>query len=237
MSDPPRLLREGSSLERALLESSANDRADEDAKQRALATLGLGAATAIASKTTLAPKAIAKASLWKLMIVKIATTVVVAGAAGGIAYKTIARPVIAPPPAPSTTTRGQPLPTESAPPSELPTSSALIVEPSPALPTHRTARPAPSEAPSPVPDHEVDWIDRAQTALARDPASALAIVDAYRAQVSSRVFDEEADVIAIEASKKSGDLARAKREASTFAALYPKSAYRAKVLALVPPEN
>ncbi|MEO8799223.1 MAG: hypothetical protein ABI551_15140 [Polyangiaceae bacterium] len=236
MSDPPRLLREGSSLERALLESSANDRADEGAKQRALATLGLGAATAIASKATLAPKAIVKASLWKLTIVKIATTVVVAGAAGGIAYKTIARPVIAPPPAASITTRGQPLPTESAPTSELPTSSTLIVEPPPSAPTHRTG-PAASEAPSPVPDHEVDWIDRAQTALARDPARALAIVDAYRAQVSPRVFDEEADVIAIEASKKSGDLVRAKREASTFAALYPKSAYRAKVLALVPPEN
>ena len=84
---------------------------------------------------------------------------------------------------------------------------------------------------------EVDWIDRAQSALAHDPARALAIVDAYRSEVSPRKYDEEADVIAVEASQKSGDHARAVREAAAFETRWPKSAYRATVEALVPPEK
>lgn len=235
MSDRPRLRDEGTSLEQRLLASSDNDHADKGAKKRALAALGLGGTAAIAIKSALAPKAIAHASLWKLTAVKIVTAVLVAGAAGAIAYHAIARPEVAPVPVPPSVVTARPAPHPSTMPIEAPTASAALTAAAPIASTRHAPKPTAIETPTAAP--EVDWIDRAQTALARHPARALQIVDDYRAQVSPRTFDEEADVIAIEASAKSGDLARARQEASAFEAAYPRSAYRAKVEAVVPPEN
>jgi hypothetical protein len=82
-------------------------------------------------------------------------------------------------------------------------------------------------------DDEIAWIDRAQKALADDPGTARRIVDAYRHDVSPRAFDEEATAIAAEASAKLGDHERASREAKTFLATYPSSAYRDRVQAIL----
>ncbi|MGH7281005.1 MAG: hypothetical protein ACRELY_05740 [Polyangiaceae bacterium] len=97
------------------------------------------------------------------------------------------------------------------------------------------ARPTPATSParkSAEPDDELAWIDRAQRALALHPAKARAIIDAYRAAVAHRSYDEEAMAIASEASARVGDRSRALREASALEARFPASAYRDRVLAL-----
>ena len=98
-------------------------------------------------------------------------------------------------------------------------------------------RPAPVRIiplpPAPVArDDELAWIDRAQRALVARPDRARAIIDAYRAAVSPRTYDEEATAIAAEASSRVGDRERALREATAFDIAFPKSAYSERVRAV-----
>ena len=105
----------------------------------------------------------------------------------------------------------------------------LLVEGDAAPLRNRASRPQPARM---APDDELLWIDRAQRALVLRPAVARAIIDAYRAAVSPRTYDEEATALAAEASARMGDRDRATREALAFERAFPGSAYEDRVRAV-----
>lgn len=243
MSGPVRLRESGSALERELTSSSDVDAPIEGAKGRAFAALGIGAVGA-----SIAPgiaTAAAKRAIFGIHLsssVKIVSAVAIASATAVGGYEMHVHraaeisanhpnAVVVPAPTISATPI---LPTPITPPVAIdPTPSALpksVAAPS-------ASHDANSREPAPRPHHddsaELTWIDRAQSALKNDPAHALEIVDEYRQTVSPRAFDEEASVIAIEASERTGDTARAQREADQFFVTYPHSAYRSRIDALL----
>ena len=105
----------------------------------------------------------------------------------------------------------------------------LFVEGDAAPARNRASRPQPARM---DPDDELLWIDRAQRALVLRPAVARAIIDAYRAAVSPRAYDEEATALAAEASARVGDRDRAMREVVAFGKAFPQSAYADRVHAV-----
>ena len=233
MTDPTRLREEGSELDRSLLESAKLDEPSEGAEARALAALGLttaastapGAMTTTKSWTALHLAAIAKVTGALLVIAGIAVIAFRANRSTGT-HAATATSISTPTPTPTPTPSPSPSPSPNPTPSPSPTPT-----PNP--------NPTPSTVPSTKspalqkPASEVEWIDRAQAALAHDPARALAIVDDYRARPGPHGFDEEASAIAAEAAQRSGDHARATREANAFLAKYPSSAYRDRVQAVI----
>jgi hypothetical protein len=246
MSGPVRLREGGSALERELTSSADIDLPIDGAKKRAFATLGIAVGASVAPAVA---TAVAKRALFGLHVSSTAKIVGVlaitsAAAVGGYevhAYRVRAHasespsmhlvPVVVPEPMPVAPI--MPLPTPITPPTPLETSpsSAPKIIPAP------TASHEPESTSRPQHDDiaELDWIDRAQSALKTNPARALEIVDGYRQRVSPRAFDEEATAIAIEAAERTGDPERAQREADQFFAAYPHSAYRSRIEALLNP--
>jgi hypothetical protein len=237
MNGPVRLREEGSALERELTSSADIDLPIEGAKQRAFATLGIvvGASVAPAVATAIAKRAIFGIHISSTIKVVGVLALASATAVGGYelrahraatrasdAHSLVVpeRPVSVAPhidlPAPIEV----PVTTPTETPKPLPTSAA---------PHDTTANPRPHHDDI----AELDWIDRAQSALKTNPSRALEIVDGYRQSVSPRAFDEEATVIAIDASERTGDPERARREADQFFVAYPHSAYRSRIDALL----
>lgn len=237
MSDPIRLhdLRdEDTAAERALLETSRADAPPSGARNRALAALGVAGAATTITTTTVASvhHGLRLASILKVLGVLGGVLV-----AGLIAYETkLHAPARVEPAAPKATISAQ-----TDIPVPIPTLSATETSPMPmnsAISSATASAPTKPHAPAPTAkaisaDDEIAWIDRAQSALANDPAKARRIVDAYRHDVSPRSFDEEATAIAAEASAKLGDQDRAQREAKAFLSTYPTSAYRDRVQAIL----
>jgi hypothetical protein len=233
MSDPTRLHDlhdDESAAERELLAASRADAPPSGARNRALAALGVATGAAITTTTI----EVAHHGLRLASVLKVLGVVGLAAALGTFAYeKTLRAPAHV---------DAAPLPAISAQvdiPMPIPTYTTSEIAPTPVNSGVSSASPsasAPSKPHGPKAistDDEIAWIDRAQKALADDPAKARRIVDAYRHDVSPRAFDEEATAIAAEASAKVGDRDRANREAKTFLATYPTSAYRDRVQAIL----
>jgi hypothetical protein len=243
VSGPVRFRESGSPLERELASSSDVDAPIEGAKSRAFAALGIsavGASIAPTIATTAAKRALFGIHLSSSVKIVGAVAIASATAVGGYEMHVHRAAEITANQRPSVIV---PAPTISAAP-VLPTpiASSSLNDPVPsALPksvaASSTAHDQNSQELAPRPHHddsaELTWIDRAQSSLKNDPARALEIVDAYRQTVSPRAFDEEASVIAIEASERTGDTARAQREADRFFVTYPHSAYRSRIDALL----
>jgi len=236
MSDPTRLNDlhdEESAAERELLATSRADAPPSGARNRALAALS------VAGGATLLTLTAAESAHHGLRFARILTVLGVFGlvaAIGSFAYEKT-RPASAPEARPAVpviivaTDTPMSVPTPITP--EMPPiAENSAVSASPVSAPLKTRAPASSAKPVSA-DEEIAWIDRAQKALANDPAKARHIVDAYRHDVSPRAYDEEATAIAAEASAKLGDQDRARREAEAFLATYPTSTYRDRVQAIL----
>jgi hypothetical protein len=161
-------------------------------------------------------------------IAKGAAVAVVIAAGAGIWVATT-KPPAPPPPRPEVAPAACVAVVESAAPlpvlavSDLPVASDTVKPPPP----------RPSAAPA---ESESQLLTRAQEALASgSPAKALAITDEHRRVYPSGVLAEERERIAIEALVKSGDVPKARARADAFATAFPRSAYRARIDALVGP--
>ena len=234
MSDPTRLKdldSTESAAERELLEASRADAPPSGARSRALAALG------VAGSATLVGSTVVETAHHGLRLASVLKTLAVLGltaAIGTFAYERTLRAPVHVEPAPLAATSAQidtPVPVSTPMASEIaPTPVNSAVSSSSAPNPSASAKHAPKAIST---DDEIAWIDRAQKALADDPAKARRIVDAYRHDVAPRAFDEEATAIAAEASAKLGDHDRATREAKTFLATYPTSAYRDRIQAIL----
>ncbi|MEO7109784.1 MAG: hypothetical protein ABI183_05060 [Polyangiaceae bacterium] len=235
-SDPTRLndLRdEESAAERALLETSRGDAPPSGARNRALAALGV--ASGAAAITTTAAESVHH-GLRLVSLLKVLGVIGGVFVAGLVAYEAEVRAPAHVDSSPRTALSAQ-VDTPMSVPTYVvsdtsPTPANSAVSSSSAQAVTKPHAPA-SSAKAISADAEIAWIDRAQAALATDPGKARRIVDAYRHDVSPRAYDEEATAIAAEASAKLGDHERATREAKTFLATYPTSAYRDRVQAIL----
>lgn len=231
MTGPVRFREAGSPLERELTSSADVDAPIDGAKNRAFAALGITAVGASIAPTI--ATAAAKRALFGIHMstVKIVGAVAIASTAAVGGYEVHAH-------------HAAEIRASEQKAIVLP---AATTSAAPVIPTPIEIAPPPSALPKPIaapsashdsrPHHddsaELGWIDRAQSALKSDPAKALEIVDEYRQTASPRAYDEEASVIAVEASERTGDTARAQREADQFLATYPHSAYRSRIDALL----
>jgi hypothetical protein len=235
MSDPIRLKdldSAESEAERELLATSRADAPPSGARNRALAALGVAGSATLVTSTVVES---ANHGLRLASVLKVLGVFALAAAIGTFAYETKS------PPRGERTQAPASVGAQIDTPVPIPTPIASTIAPNPVNSAISSVTPLPS-ASAPNKTHapkaisagdEIAWIDRAQKALADDPAKARRIVDAYRHDVSPRAYDEEATAIAAEASAKLGDHDRATREAKAFLATYPSSAYRDRVQAIL----
>jgi hypothetical protein len=96
-----------------------------------------------------------------------------------------------------------------------------------------TASPSPAAAvQSPSSDDlraQVQLIERARTLVEQGDAAALALLDSYARQWPQGPFVIEADILAIEAERRSGAVEQARARAKRFLAEYHSAAYEARV--------
>jgi hypothetical protein len=120
----------------------------------------------------------------------------------------------------------EPPPVEPAPPAMKPTiEDAQRTEPAPDKPAVRHTR---SSAPS---TGESALLQRAQSALARDPARALALTEQHRRSFPAGALSEEREAIAIQALRRLGREPEARARAARFETKYPNSVHRSRVRA------
>lgn len=74
-------------------------------------------------------------------------------------------------------------------------------------------------------------LQRAQSALASDPARALALTDQHRRSFRSGALSEEREAIAIQALRGLGREPEARARAARFETKYPNSVHRSRVQA------
>ena len=259
MSDPKRLLTEGSDFERAMLEAWEAERPSAAARDRVLAIAGAGAivgvgATAIASQAVVrGGVSIAKwVAVGALAIATTAATIafvrhdsrhlpmqVVSGqVVSGHAVSTHAAstpPAIDSAPAPLDTARAIAAP---AIPDVIPSPSSLPL----AMPAKKPASPRasqkndPSVANAASLNAQIAWLDRARRAIeAGDPATALHLLDDYRATYPEGTLSQEAELLRIEALLAGGQRAAAESLATRFIAAHPSSPHARRIRELVNP--
>ena len=245
MSDPRRLLDEGSEaspLLRSLL--SAAKRADEPSAQH-VATVAAGLAPLlgpvvpppIVPPPVVPPPVVAGVGSAALASKVVAVVVALGVAGGGVWYMqprrapAIVAPEVrsAPAVAPDAAPVEPPAPVEPAAPVEPPAA------PAPAPPIAPPKR-APHAAPSkPVdPEAEAALVVAAEAALVRnDAAAALTLTRQHAARFSTGAHAEERDRIAIEALVRLGRTDRAHAAAQRFFTRFPQSIYRARLEGLL----
>src|SRR6185437_12473589 len=131
-------------------------------------------------------------------------------ASGAIASAAAAAAPGAPPPAP-------PASAEGAPAAVAPSSGEGYV------------------AGAPVPETEIELLQRAQGALAASPAQALALTREHTARFPGGAFSQEREVVAIQALLRLGQREEARARGARFVATYPGSGYRRRIEALLGP--
>ncbi|MEO8797800.1 MAG: hypothetical protein ABI551_07945 [Polyangiaceae bacterium] len=232
MSDPRRLLTsdDAGALEKEMWASWRAEGPSPATRAKTLTALGLGAG--IAATGSLAPKALSGVTA----IVKWLTAVIVVGAASTTAIVVLrARTPVDATPLVSTSRAQVPLLESAAPPPLSITSDLPAVEPS-SLPVVPPLSPVPQRTPRRVsaPDlaPQIALLDRARSSVTDgDPARALDLVRRYRRDYPGGAFQQEADVVEIEALEKDGDSDGAKTAARRFLAAHPTSPYTAQVRA------
>lgn len=115
-------------------------------------------------------------------------------------------------------------PVASQVPALLPASAPSSVAAPSASSAAPTAKVSNKAAPS-----EAALLEQARTALASDPARALALTRQHQARFPSGVLKQEREVIAIEALRRSGQSKAASERAGSFEQAYPDSAHRRAV--------
>jgi hypothetical protein len=163
----------------------------------------------------------------------LATTAIVAGAAGGgfLAGRATAPIAIAPAPASST-------PVVAAPPTPSPTPCAQDTNPPPPKPSassssssSASAKPT-GAAPSAQDafDKEQSLLERARSALVRhDAALAEQALDECEKQFPKSRHAEERDYLRIQVTREKGDIDKTRALAKTFLTKYPQSLLKARV--------
>ena len=121
----------------------------------------------------------------------------------------------------STTLAAAPLPAQS-PMNESPASTELAAAP------EETAPPAPATPREP----EVDFLRRAQAALASSPSEALKMADDYPSVYPRGILAQEREVIAIDALARLGRRREAALRAEAFRSAFPRSAHLSRLAAL-----
>ena len=86
------------------------------------------------------------------------------------------------------------------------------------------------------PEAELVLLGRAQALLDDDPNAALDVLAEHAHSYAHGVFNEEREVLALEAESKLGHKALARQRAERFIAQYPRSAHARRVRTLLEPE-
>jgi len=242
VTDPKRLIDEGSAFERELLRAG---RKDAVSQRSALAiTAALGVAAPIAATSALgtagtAGTASAAASGGKLVTVKTALAIAGAGAMGALTVWGVIQlvPTDAPPPAPRVETKGK-----------LTAPAFAGAKTEPVAPVE-TAQPEPAKAPAPIARApvaaktdtlplEFETIDGARSALARgDAQGALALLDRYAKRFPKPRLGAEATVLRIEALAASGRRDEAVRLGKALLTREPRGPYARRVRSLIGAEK
>jgi hypothetical protein len=218
---PPRLI-DGDDLRAHLLRSARADVSSERSRRRATAAIAVAlGALASRSAAALAAATVTRSALVKALLGVGAVTLVAAGARDAptttdarVDAPVVVRSHVTPPPVP------WPAPTPVA-------ASALSPAPAPA-----SASTAPSR-PLGLAD-EVALLARAQRALeAGETASAFAALSAHDRLFPRGTLGQEAAVLRIEATARSGNRATARSLARSFEATYPGSPFRDRLRALL----
>lgn len=221
LEDPPRLLDspdEPLALREALREAQA-DLGSPAQVARVAGRLGplLGAAVP-AGGTAASVSGVVKASA-------LALAAFVVG--GSVWLVSGARPAPSAPTAPAVEKRVPPA--LAAPPA-----APAVSEPSepvelPAPAASATPSSLPQKVLPPAGPSEADLLEEARSALARDPARALARANQTAARYPRGVLVQEREVIAIQALRRLGRDAEAERRARAFAKAFPGSAFQPKL--------
>ena len=251
MSDPKRLLTEGSDFERAMLEAWEAERPSAAARERVLAIVGAGAivgigATAAGSAGAAGAAVRGGASIAKWIAVgaiAIATTGATIAFVRHDSRHLPARPVSTHPASTPDAIDSPPLPIESASAMTAPAISDAIRSPAslaPAMPAKKPASPRasqkndPSAANAASLNAQIAWLDRARRAIeAGDPATALHLLDDYRATYPEGTLSQEAELLRIEALLAGGQRAAAESLATRFIAAHPSSPHARRIRELV----
>lgn len=245
MTEPTRLLHEGSSLSRALLNAGTSEEPSDEALARTLAALGAGAialgtaAAAGGAGTALGAShgsgLVAVTSIAKWIGIGAALGAVTVGAAEGV------RHLGAPEPA-AVTARGAPaaLVDHAVPPTRAPERALAAAEPAaseaPAAPSSAPQPASKTDAPGPAGrlDEEVAQLDRARSALRRgDASAALAAVAEYRRRFSAGTLSQEARLIELDALEARGDHAAASAAARSLLESSPDGPHAARARAVL----
>jgi hypothetical protein len=120
-----------------------------------------------------------------------------------------------------------PVPMAPAPPASAPAKD-VVLPPEPAPGQAQARAPAHGNAPS---TRESALLQRAQSALASDPARALALTDQHRSSFPAGALSEEREAIAIQALRRLGREPEARARAARFETKYPNSVHRSRVRA------
>jgi hypothetical protein len=173
------------------------------------------------------------AAPWAIGGPAIGLAIALAAVGGALLHNAATAPATAPPAdtAPSAAAAPEapsvPVAAPSGPASALPRAEP----PPPEAPQTRPG-PAPSAAGEGAP--EIELLDRAHAALAADPARALAIVAEHERRFPRGTLGQEREVIAVGALVALGRVSEARARAARFVELFPRSAYRRRIEALVP---
>lgn len=234
--DPPRLVDPGSAASprlRRLIEGSRADvgtTAEIQKLEAALApALWPGSAGSAAAKAASAKGAATTA-------IKVAAGALVVAGAGALWLSTSREPR---PAAPVSVSEARPavpapalLPARAEPPSAPQAEAPATAD----VPRAPELSPSGSTSPrrSPVSTlSEADLLGQAQSALAGDPARALALAEQHRSHFAHGVLVQEREVIAVEALARLGRAAEAKARGERFLRVFPSSAHRSKIQSIV----
>lgn len=253
MTEPRRLLDEATGLDRAVLESAADDAPSPARRRRVVAALG-GSSFFFFSWAAAARRlASLKVASWKVVVGVAATTGLGVGGAvlheqsttspppGVVASATpgpMKAQVLAPiassgPPAVEEVEPSAPPEVEAAPPPEAPPAqSSLVLAPSPppARPLKKTAEAASELTPSIA--REIALLDTARASSAKgDPRGALRSLDQYDRECRGGALSLEAAVLRIEALAAAGERDVAAARARAFLASHPNTTYDTRVRA------
>jgi TolA-binding protein len=231
-----------SELELTLLQAGDADMPSVQARQAALAALGLSSALLSAAPPAVAAGSAATSSGVRLLAAKwwIMGALVTATGAAGLGY-VASREAPAPPARVSHVAERSPAPVIAEPPAVVQPARDSSERPA-AVPSarERPLSPAPasprssSSAGSSGIQEQIALIDRARGAVAaHQPAAALAALDEYQRRYPGGVLVQEAALLRIESLLARGDKATAARLGRQFLQHYPRSPMAARVKTLI----
>jgi len=242
--DPTALLdQDGSSLDLSLLRAGDAEQPTADARNAAMAALGLSAGVVALSAASVAPAAAAASGSAATWLAKLSFKWWLLGALGTVAaVGTGYRVLLAPrQPAPHSSTAERQLPPAAPTPmlsSSVPYEAALPVAQANASLAPLRAAPNPRAAPASSStagiQDQIALIDRARSALASGKSgAALDALDTYRKRYPKGVLGQEATMLSIEALLAQGENSAAKLMGDRFLARYPRSALASRVRLLL----